>query len=108
MTQTSLDRVFKRVDRIEFSKEVKPMPAAAVVSEVAACPSSPNADHPSAAPSPTSFLLQSIALLAHSLDVSPCMSAVVCTTVLLKVLYCKIKHALFFACFLCIICVKAL
>lgn len=37
-TQISLDRVFKRVDRIEFSKEVEPVPSTAVVSEIAACP----------------------------------------------------------------------
>ena len=31
-----------------------------------------------------------------------------CTTVLFKVLYCKIKNILFFVCCLCIICVKSI
>ena len=76
-----------RVDGIEFSKEVEPVPSTAVVSEIAACPSSPNADHPSAPPPPTSFLFQSIALLACSLDVSPCMLAAV-------LFYCTIQGTL--------------
>ena len=49
-TQTSLDCFFKRVDRIESSKEPEPVP----VSENAAFPPSPIADDPSALPSPTS------------------------------------------------------
>ena len=53
-TQTSLDRFFKRVDRIESSKEVEPVPSMSGVSEIAACPPSPIADNPSALPSPTS------------------------------------------------------
>ena len=53
-TQTSLDRYFKRVDRIEPSKEPEPMPSTSGVSEIAACPLSPTADDPLALPSPTS------------------------------------------------------
>ena len=53
-TQTSLDRFFKRVDRIESSKDPEPVPSASGVSDIAACPPSPTADHPSALPSPTS------------------------------------------------------
>ena len=53
-TQTSLDRFFKKVDRIESSKEPEPVPSTSGVSEVAACPPSPMADDPSALPSPTS------------------------------------------------------
>ena len=45
---------FKRVDRIESSKESEPVPSTSGVSEIAACPSSPIADDPSSLPSPTS------------------------------------------------------
>ena len=54
-TQTSLDRFFRRVDGIESSKEPEPVPSMSGVSEIAACPPSPIADHPSALPPPTSF-----------------------------------------------------
>ena len=53
-TQTSLDYFFKRVDRIESSKEAESFPSTSGVSEVAACPPSPIADDPSALLSPTS------------------------------------------------------
>ena len=53
-TQTSLDCFFKRVDRIESSKEPGPVPSTSGLSEIAACPPSPIADDPSALPSPTS------------------------------------------------------
>lgn len=46
--QTTLDRFFKRVDRIESGKEPEPVPAASGVSEAAACPPSPAAADPSA------------------------------------------------------------
>ena len=52
-TQTSLDRFFKSVDRIESSKEPEPVPSVSGVSEIAACPPSPIAEDPSALPSPT-------------------------------------------------------
>ena len=52
--QTSLDRLFKRVDRIESSKEPEPVPSTSGVRAIAACPPSPTADDPSALPSPTS------------------------------------------------------
>ena len=42
-------------------------------------------------------LLQSVTLLTCSIDTSPCIPALYCTTVLFKVLYCKIKNVLFFA-----------
>ena len=45
---------FKRVDRTESSKEPEPVPSTSGVSEIAACPPSSTADHPSALPSPTS------------------------------------------------------
>ncbi|KAJ8792345.1 hypothetical protein J1605_019901 [Eschrichtius robustus] len=51
-TQTSLDHFFKRVDRIESSKEPEPVPSGSGVSEIAACSPSPIAEDPSALPSP--------------------------------------------------------
>ena len=45
---------FRRVDRIESSKEPEPVPSAAGGSDIAACPPSCIADNPSALPSPTS------------------------------------------------------
>ena len=68
---------FKRVDRIESSKEPEPVPSTSGTSEIAACPPPPIADDPSALPSHLLSLLQSITLLACSLDASPCMPAVV-------------------------------
>ena len=53
-TQTSLDHFFKGVDRTESSKEPEPVPSTSGVREIAACPPSPIADHPSALPSPIS------------------------------------------------------
>ncbi|XP_066875983.1 tigger transposable element-derived protein 1-like isoform X3 [Kogia breviceps] len=53
-TQTSLDRFYKRVDRIKSCKEPEPVPSTSGVSEMAPCPPSPIADDPSAVPSPTS------------------------------------------------------
>ena len=52
-TQTSQNQFFKRVDRIESSKEPEPVPSMSGVSEIAACPLFPIADDPSALPSPT-------------------------------------------------------
>nr|XP_006063635.1 PHD finger protein 11 isoform X1 [Bubalus bubalis] len=46
--QTTLDRFFKRVDRIESSKEPEPVPSTSGVSEAAACPPPPTAADPSA------------------------------------------------------------
>ena len=53
-TQTSLDHFFKRVDRLESSKEPEPVPSVSGVNDVAACPLSPVAEDPSDLPSPTS------------------------------------------------------
>ena len=53
-TQTSLDRIFKTVDRIESSKEPEPVPSTSGMSEIAACPPSPIAEDTSALPSLTS------------------------------------------------------
>ena len=59
------------------------------MSDTAPCPPSPIADNPSALPSPTPSLLQSVALLACSLHTSPWMPAVVLyySTVRLKCLF---------------------
>ena len=54
-----LDCFFKRVDRIEFSKEPEPVPSMSGVNQIAACPLSPIADDPLALPSPTSSLSSS-------------------------------------------------
>ena len=43
-TQTSLDHIFKRVDRIESSKEPEPLPSASGMSEIEAYPPSPIAN----------------------------------------------------------------
>ena len=51
--QTSLDCFFKRVDRIESSKESEPVISTSGMSDTAACLSPPIADVPSALPSPT-------------------------------------------------------
>ena len=48
-----MDHFFKRVDRIEFSKETEPVSSASGMSEIAAYPPSPVVDHPSALPFPT-------------------------------------------------------
>ena len=53
-TQILLDHFFKRVDRIESSKEPEPVPLTSGVRQIAACPPTPVADDPSALPSPTS------------------------------------------------------
>ena len=54
-TKTSLDHFFlKRVDRIEFSKGLEPVPSASGISEIAACSLSPIANDLSALPSPSS------------------------------------------------------
>ena len=52
-TQISLDHVFKRIDRIESSKQPEPVPSTAGMREIAACPPSLIADDPSALPFPT-------------------------------------------------------
>ena len=54
-TQTSLDSFFKKVDRIESSKEPEPVPSTSGMNEIAVCPPSPIADKGSALPSPTSL-----------------------------------------------------
>ena len=96
--------LFKRVDRIESSKEPEPVPSTSNESESAACPPSPVTADPSVLPSPTASPVSNSSRL-----LTPCQScvpAVYC--VLFKVLYCKIKSILFIfcVCFSCIICVR--
>ena len=50
-------------------------------------------------------LLQSVTLLVCSLEASPCVPAVICTSVFFKVLK-DLKCFIFVFAFLCIICVK--
>ena len=54
-------------------------------------------------------LLQSVTLLACSLDASPCMPTVVLyyCTYKIRVLYCKIRDVYFCICFLHMTCVKS-
>ena len=68
----------ERVDGIESSKDPEPVPSTSDMSEIAGWPPFPIADDPSALSSPTpSLALQSVILLACSLNASPCMPAVV-------------------------------
>ena len=53
-TQTLPEHFFKRVDRIEYSKEPEPVTSMSGMSEIEACLPSPTADDPLALPSPTS------------------------------------------------------
>ena len=53
-TQKTLDHFFKRINRIESSKEPEPEPSTSGVSEITPCPPSLVAHDPSAPPSPTS------------------------------------------------------
>ena len=50
----SLDLFFKRVDKTGSSEKPEPVPSMSGMSEIAACPSSPIADDPSALLSPFS------------------------------------------------------
>ena len=63
--------------RYELSKLQMRVTSASDVSEIAACPLSPIADDPLALPSSTPSILQSVTLLACSLNASPCMPTVV-------------------------------
>ena len=107
-TQALLDHFFKRLERIESSKEPEPVPSTSNESESAACPPSPVAADPSVLPSPTASPVSNSCRL-----LTPCQScvpAVVLYCVLFKVLCCKIKSILFIFCvfFLCIICVRSI
>lgn len=97
-TQTSLDHFFKTADRIESSKEPELVPSTSCVNEIAACP-------------PFHFLLllmvlQLCYLLSLVQSVTFCLFTwcqpmyapvyMYCTTILFKILYCKIKTVLFF------------
>ena len=97
--QTSLDCFFKWVGRIESSKEPEPVSSMSGMNKIAACPSSPIADDPSALPSPTSSpsSSQQLFLPVHSMPAPVCQPSY-CTTVLFKVLYCKMKNVFFIFC----------
>ena len=89
-TQTLLDCSFKKVDRIESSKESEPAPSTSGLSESSASLPSAIAEGPSTLPSPPFLsLLQSVTLLV--LLAAPVCQRSLCTTILYKALYCKIK-----------------
>jgi hypothetical protein len=66
-SQTSLDRFFKRLDRVEYSKEPGPGPSMSGVSEVAAYPPSPVADSPSLSSTSSASSSQELSLSVHLL-----------------------------------------
>ena len=110
-TQTSLDRFFKRVDRLESSKEPAPEPSTSGMSAIAARPPSPIADVPSALPSPTSSpppVSNSSCLFTRCQP----LYASCCTVLLYFSRDCTLRLQMFslFFCvgFLCIICVKSI
>ena len=98
-TQTSLDYFFKRVDRIESSKEPELVPSTSGVSEIAACPPSPIADNPSALPCPTPSLTPPISNSSCLFTLCQPLYASCCRTIVLfKVLCCKILNVFFIFC----------
>ena len=105
-TQTSLDHFFKRVDRIESSKEPEPVPSTSGMSEIAACPLSPTADNPSPLPSPTSSPSSSsnsscLCTRCQPLYASCCTVLLHfsrCCTVRLKMFFCVFIFYVLFAC----------
>ena len=85
------------------SKKPEPVPSVSGMSEIAACPPSPIADNPSSLPSSHLLsLLQSVTLLACSLNASLSMPTVV--------LHYKMKNVLFISLcvYVCIICVESI
>lgn len=99
-TQTTLGHFFKRVDRIEPSKEPEPVLSTSNMSDTAACPLPPVADDPSALSSPTisPSSSQQLFLSAHSM---PTLYASYCVVVLYFSRYCTVrlnKFSLFLAC----------
>ena len=95
-TQISLDFFFfRKVDRIESSKEPESVPSAPGMSETAACPPSPIADDPSALPSPTSSPNSSQSLFLPVHLIQSLYQLLCSTSVAFKVLYYKIKKVLF-------------
>ena len=76
------------------SKEPGPVPSMSGMSEIAACPRSPIADHPKALPSPASSPSSSQYLFLP-VPSMPLLCASCCTTELFKVVYYKIKNVLF-------------
>ena len=75
------------------------VPSMLGASDIAACPLSPVADGPSALPPPTSSpsCSQSLFLPVHSMP-APVWQLLYYTTVLFKVMYCKIKIKKKFLC----------
>ena len=97
----------QRADGIESREEPEPVPSAS--GENCSLPSVSYCWRPfSSSISHILSLLQSVTLLACSLLASPCMSAVVLYYWTYQDAKCKIQSALFFVCFLCIICGKSI
>ena len=82
---------FRKVDRIESSKEPESVSSMPGMSETAACPPSPIADDPSALPSPTSSPNSSQSLFLPVHLIQSLYQLLYSTSVAFKVLYCKIK-----------------
>ena len=78
-----------------FSQKPEPVLLMSGATGTAACPLSPIAGDPSALPPPTSSLLQSVTPLVCSV-----CQLLYCTTVLFKVLACKLKNVQFFVFFM--------
>ena len=88
---------FKTVGRIESSKESEPAPSTSGLNEISASLPSAIAEDPSTLPSPPFLsLLQSVTLLV--LLAAPVCQRSLHTTILYKVLYCKIKMCSLFLC----------
>ena len=94
-----------------FISSPEPVPSTSGRSDTVARPPSPMADHPSALPSPASSPSSGQWLLSpvHSMP-APVCQLLYWTTLLFKVLYCKITNDLFiFLCLvLCIICMNSI
>ena len=89
-TQTSLDHFFKRVDRIESSKEPEPVPSASGTNEIAVCPLSPVVDDPSALPCPVP-LLPAVRNSSHLFTRCQPLYASSCAVLLYFSRYCTVR-----------------
>ena len=109
-TQTSLGHFFKRVDRIEPSKEPESMPSMSGMSKRAARPLPPIADGLLALSSPTFSPASSQQLFLPVQSVpAPVCQLLYWITVLSKVLYCKIKNIIFIFCICFLyVCMKSI
>ena len=91
-TQTLLDHFFKRLERIESSKEPELVPSTSSESESAACPLSPVAADPSVLPSPTA------SPVGNSSRLFTRCQLLYYITVILRYNPVRLKHFLYFLC----------